>query len=127
MRQRAGGDPAVLPQSSAAAFYRHHAGEQASAKGEEMTIDLYLEPKTQLLVAIGAAVAAKCQKCFVTLYGTANKVGATDKEIGAAVAIATKVSVKSDDFMATFIEETTKGKVPAAERTGAAASPGCCS
>ena len=92
-----------------------------------MTMDLYLEPKTQLLVAIGAAVAAKCQNCFATLYGAANKVGATDKEIGAAVAIATKVTAKSHEFMATFVEETTKGKVPAAETADAAASGGCCS
>lgn len=107
-----------------AAFYRHRAGRQAGAKGEEMTMDLYLDPKTQLLVAIGAAVAAKCQNCFVTLYGTANKVGATDKEIGAAVAIATKVTAKSHEFMAAFIDETTKGKVPAA-RTGDAAASVC--
>jgi len=91
-----------------------------------MTMDLYLEPKTQLLVAIGAAAAAKCQNCFATLYGAANKVGATDKEIAAAVAIAAKVTAKSHEFMATFIEETTKGKVPAGETSDAAASLGCC-
>jgi len=89
-----------------------------------MTIDLYLEPKTQLLVAIGAAVAAKCQNCFTTLYATANKVGATDKEIGAAVAIGAKVTAKSHDFMAAFIRETTKGKVLAAG-AGEAAAGGC--
>jgi len=92
-----------------------------------MTMDMYLEPKTQLLVAIGAAVAAKCQKCFVTLYGTADKVGATDKEIGAAVAIAAKVIAKSNGFMAAFIEETTKGKVATARTDGAAANVCGCS
>jgi AhpD family alkylhydroperoxidase len=91
-----------------------------------MTMELYLDPKTQLLVAIGAAAAAKCQNCFATLYGAANKVGATDKEIGAAVAIAAKVTAKSHEFMATFIEDTTKGKVPAAQ-TSEATSLGCCS
>ena len=90
-------------------------------------MDLYLEPKTQLLVAIGAAVAAKCQKCFVTLYGTADKVGATDKEIGAAVAIAAKVTAKSHDLMMTFIDETTKGRVAAARTGGAAANVCGCS
>jgi AhpD family alkylhydroperoxidase len=92
-----------------------------------MTMDLYLEPKTQLLVAIGAAVAAKCQNCFVTLYGAADKVGATDKEIGAAVAIASKVTAKSHDFMVAFINEATKGKVPAARTAEAAANVCGCS
>jgi hypothetical protein len=92
-----------------------------------MTMDLYLEPKAQLLVAIGAAVAAKCQKCFVTLYGMADKVGATDKEIGAAVAIAEKVIAQSNGFMMAFIDETTKGKVPRARTAEAAASVCGCS
>ena len=83
-------------------------------------MDTFLEPKTQLLVALGAAAAAKCQHCFATLYGSADKVGASDKEIGAAVAIATKVSAKSQEFMAAFIEETTKGAVKAAGDGGAA-------
>jgi AhpD family alkylhydroperoxidase len=88
-----------------------------------MIMEAFLDPKTQLLVAIAAAVAAKCQNCFVTLYGAADKVGATDKEVQAAVAIATKVTAKSHDFMAAFIEQTTKGTV----RTSAneAATTGC--
>jgi AhpD family alkylhydroperoxidase len=55
-----------------------------------MIMEAFLDPKTQLLVALGAAVAAKCQNCFATLYSAADKVGATDKEIQAAVAIAAK-------------------------------------
>ena len=89
-----------------------------------MTMDLFLDPKTQLLVALGAAVAAKCQHCFTTLYGAADKVGATDKEIGAAVAIAAKVAKKSHDFMAAFVEQTTRGTVPAAH-DHEAATTGC--
>lgn len=76
---------------------------QARAPQEAMTMDTFLDPKTQLLVALGAATAAKCQHCFATLYGAA------DKEIGAAVAIAAKVSAKSQDFMAAFIDQTTRG------------------
>ena len=74
-------------------------------------LESHLDPKTQLLVAVGAAAAAKCQACFAGLYATANKVEATDKEIRAAVAIANKVAAKSRDFMAAFIEETTKGAI----------------
>ena len=74
-------------------------------------LEPHLDPKTQLLVALGAATAAKCQACFAGLYATANAVEATDKEIRSAVAIANKVAGKSRDFMSAFIEETTKGAV----------------
>ena len=74
-------------------------------------LEPHLDPKTQLLVALGAAAAAKCQACFAGLYATANSVEATDKEIRSAVAIANKVAGKSRDFMSAFIEETTKGAV----------------
>lgn len=74
-------------------------------------LESHLDPKTQLLVAVGAAAAAKCQTCFATLYPRASEVGATDEQIHSAVAIADKVASKSRDFMATFIEETTNGAV----------------
>ncbi len=88
-------------------------------------MDTFLDAKTQLLVALGAAAAAKCQHCFSTLYGAADKVGASDKEIGAAVAIATKVSAKSQDFMAAFIDQTTRGAIRTTGPDGAAAPCGC--
>ena len=84
-----------------------------------------LDAKTQLLVALGAATAAKCQHCFTMLYGTAGKLDVSDKEVRAAVAIATKVAAKSQDFMAAFIEEVTKGAIPARSGDGAAAGCGC--
>ena len=37
-----------------------------------------LDPKTQLFVALGAAVAAKCQTCFAKLYDTAGALGVND-------------------------------------------------
>jgi alkylhydroperoxidase/carboxymuconolactone decarboxylase family protein YurZ len=87
----------------------------------------FLDAKTQLLVALGAATAAKCQNCFTTLYAAREKVGASDKEVRAAVAIATKVAAKAGDFMAAFIAQTTKGAVPARAGDGASAAAGCCS
>ena len=83
-----------------------------------------LDAKTQLLVAIGAARAAKCQNCFTSLYAAVEKVGVSDKEVRAAVAIGAKVAAKSHDFMATFIEQTTHGKVAAGSNADAAPS-GC--
>jgi AhpD family alkylhydroperoxidase len=86
-------------------------------------LEPHLDPKTQLLVALGASVAAKCQACFAGLYTKVDDVGATEQEIRAAVAIASKVTAKSHDFMATFVEETTKGVVAA---DGAGSETGDC-
>ena len=86
-------------------------------------LEPHLEPKTQLLVALGAATAAKCQACFAGLYSTADQVGATDVEIRAVVSIADKVAAKSRDFMAAFIAETSEGAV--AVRGGEAKGGGC--
>ena len=83
-----------------------------------------LDPKTQLLVALGAAAAAKCQHCFATLYGVTGQAGVSDKEVRAAVAIAAKVAAKSHNFMAAFIEQTTNGAVPA-RAAGDGVTAGC--
>ncbi len=72
-----------------------------------------LDPKTELLVALGAAVAARCQSCFSTLYAAAEKADTSDSEIRAAVALANKVAEKSQGFMAAFVEQTTEGRVVA--------------
>jgi alkylhydroperoxidase/carboxymuconolactone decarboxylase family protein YurZ len=88
-------------------------------------LEPHLDPKTQLLVALGASVAAKCQVCFAGLYPKVDDVGATEQEVRAAVAIASKVTVKSHDFMATFVEESTKGVVAADEVDSEAASCVC--
>jgi len=74
-------------------------------------METHLDPKTQLLVAIAAAAAAKCQACFAGLYASASQVEASDREIRAAVAIAAKVTAKSQEFMAAFIEQTSKGAI----------------
>ena len=71
----------------------------------------HLDPKTQLLVALGSAVAAKCQPCFSGLYSKVSDIEATDQEVRAAVAIANQVVAKSHDFMVAFVEETTAGAV----------------
>ncbi len=76
-------------------------------------MEAILDPKTQLLVALGAAVAARCQHCFATLYGAAEKAGVEEREVRAAVAIATTVAAKAQEFMAVFVEQTSKGAIAA--------------
>jgi AhpD family alkylhydroperoxidase len=85
-----------------------------------------LDPKTQLLIAVGAAAAAKCQRCFAKLYGLAGQVGVSDREIRAAIAIAAKVSERSQAFMTEFIGETTHGAITAGGTSGRPVAPcGC--
>jgi hypothetical protein len=95
---------------------------------EDIAMEEILDQKTQLLVAVGAAAAAKCQKCFAKLYGLAGPAGVSDREIRAALAIAVKVSEKAGGFMTEFIEETTHGVIEATGADGrpAAAPRGCC-
>ncbi len=76
-------------------------------------LEPHLDAKTQLLVALGSAVAAKCQVCFAGLYAQADQVEATDQEVRAVVDIASKVTATSHEFMLSFVEETTKGVVAA--------------
>jgi alkylhydroperoxidase/carboxymuconolactone decarboxylase family protein YurZ len=86
----------------------------------------HLDPKTQLLIALGSAVAAKCQACFAGLYTKVGEVEATEPEVRAAVSIGTKVAGKSHDFMAVFVEETTKGAVAASGEGTEAGTGECC-
>jgi len=89
-------------------------------------LEPHLDPKTQLLIALAAAVAGKCQACFAGLYTKVDEVGASEQEVRAAVSIGSKVAAKSHDFMAAFVKETTEGAIALggdAEETG---SCSCC-
>ena len=86
-------------------------------------LEPHLDPKTQLLVALGSAVAAKCQVCFAGLYAQADAVEATDQEVRAAVAIADRVAAKARDFMVAFVKDSTKGAITV--RPGEPASGSC--
>ncbi len=91
-----------------------------------MTLEPHLDPKTQLLIALGSAVAAKCQACFAGLYAQVGAVDATEQEIRAAVNIGSKVAAKSHDFMAVFVEETTNGAVAAGGEGAETGTCECC-
>jgi len=80
-----------------------------------------LDEKTQLLVALGAAVAARCQRCFAKLHGRSRALGVTDDEVRAVVALAAQVSAHAHEFMLVFVDETVKG---AAGRDAARAPAG---
>jgi AhpD family alkylhydroperoxidase len=62
-----------------------------------------MDAKTQVLIGIGAAVAAKCQKCFGFILKKAQKIGVDEKEINAAVYIAKQVIKGANNSMDKFV------------------------
>jgi len=88
-------------------------------------MDPTLEPKVQLLVALGAATAAKCQKCFTKLYGSTAKLDVSDTEVRAVVGIADKVVEKSHGYMADFIAEAMADATKTRTASDSAAAAGC--
>ena len=62
-----------------------------------------MEAKTQVLIGLGAAVAAKCHKCFGLILKKAEKIGVEEKEINAAVYIAKQVVKGANNSMDKFV------------------------
>ena len=62
-----------------------------------------MDAKTQVLIGLGAAVAAKCHKCFGFILKKAQKIGVEEKEINAAVYIAKQVIKGSNNSMDKFV------------------------
>ena len=62
-----------------------------------------MDAKTQVLIGIGAAVAAKCQNCFGFILKKAQKLGVEEKEINAAVYIAKQVVKGADNSINKFV------------------------
>jgi len=52
---------------------------------------MFMEEKTKLLIALGAATAANCIPCFEHLYYQAGAAGLTSEEIQQVVDLASKV------------------------------------
>ena len=62
-----------------------------------------MDAKTQVLIGIGAAVAANCHKCFGFILKKAQKIGVEEKEINAAVYIAKQVVKGANNTMDKFV------------------------
>jgi 4-carboxymuconolactone decarboxylase len=59
--------------------------------------DLVMDQKTEVMVALGAAIGVNCIPCFDHLYSKAKEVKLTDEEVKQVVEIASKV--KNGAFM----------------------------
>ncbi len=62
-----------------------------------------MDAKTQVLIGIGAAVAAKCPKCFGFILKKAQKIDVDEKEINAAIYIAKQVIKGANNSMDKFV------------------------
>ncbi len=69
-----------------------------------------LEPKTTLLLHLGAAMALGCIPCMEYYLGQAEKEGITDEEIGAVQAVVMAVSAGRVNAQLREAEQRKKGK-----------------
>jgi len=74
-----------------------------------------MDNKTKMLIAVGASVTATCQPCLKTAITQAQGVGADEKEILEAIAIAKIVRRgamgKMDKFTSTLVGNNTTGNL----------------
>ncbi len=64
-----------------------------------------MDSKTQVMVALGAAIGANCIPCFDHLYGKAKEVGLGEQEIRDIVATAYKVKNGAAIFLKQAIDD----------------------
>ena len=64
-----------------------------------------MDPKTQVMVAMGAAIGVNCIPCFDHLYGKAREVGLGEEAIREIVATAYKVKNGASTFLKQAIDE----------------------
>ncbi|MFX1307785.1 MAG: hypothetical protein ACFFBF_17580 [Promethearchaeota archaeon] len=64
-----------------------------------------MDTKTEILIGIGTAVAAKCQKCLNYLITLARNKSIEEKEIKNAIKIGKRVGLKSIKSMNNYITD----------------------
>ena len=70
-----------------------------------------MDSKTQVMVALGAAIGVNCIPCFDHLYGKAKEVGIEDEEIRDIVDTAYKVKNGASTFLKHAIDEQVENVV----------------
>ena len=64
-----------------------------------------MDSKTQVMVALGAAVGVNCIPCFDHLYGKAREVGLDEEEIQQTILTAYKVKNGASTFLKHAIQD----------------------
>jgi hypothetical protein len=85
-----------------------------------------MDKRTEVMVALGAAIGANCIPCFDHLYAKAKEVGLEDAEIRWAVETGFKVKNGAQNFMKNAVGEMTgefhKDPLPCCQQAGGCSS-----
>jgi alkylhydroperoxidase/carboxymuconolactone decarboxylase family protein YurZ len=64
-----------------------------------------MDSKTQVMVALGAAIGVNCIPCFDHLYAKARETGVADEDVREIIQTATKVKSGAASFLKQAVEE----------------------
>ena len=84
-----------------------------------------MDEKTQVLVALGAAMGVNCIPCFDHIYSKAREADLDETEIKAAIEIADKVKNGAAVFLKNAVREVV-GDMPSSESSCCAAGEKAC-
>jgi 4-carboxymuconolactone decarboxylase len=85
-----------------------------------------MNPKTEVMVALGAALGVNCIPCFDHLYAKSKEVGLTDEEIRKISQIADRVKGGAAVFIKQAVADVAGEPASAYEACGCPADGGCC-
>ena len=85
-----------------------------------------MDPKTEVMVALGAALGVNCIPCFDHLYARSKEVGMTNEEIRKICRIADKVKGGAAVFIKKAVIDVAGEPVDASESCSCPTGEGCC-
>lgn len=85
-----------------------------------------MNSKTEVMVALGAALGVNCIPCFDHLYTRSKEVGLTDEDVRQICQIADKVKGGAAMFIKKAVAEVAGEPTEACEPCGCPSGGGCC-
>jgi len=85
-----------------------------------------MDAKTEVMVALGAAIGVNCIPCFDHLYAKSKEVGLTDGDVVKIMQIAEKVKGGAAMFIKNAVVEVVGQPAEAYDPVGCPAGGGCC-
>ena len=85
-----------------------------------------MDSKTEVMVALGAALGVNCIPCFDHLYAKAKEVGLNDEDVRTISQIADKVKGGAALFIKKAVADVAGEPTEAGEPCGCPSGGGCC-
>ena len=85
-----------------------------------------MDPKTEVMVAMGVALGVNCIPCFDHLYARSKEVALTDEDIHAVSQIADKVKGGAAMFIKKAVADVAGEPTESYEPCGCPSGGGCC-